>query len=147
MADWKTRLDAFLNFTEYEILNNPGKVTAEIAQFFAESEFEKYRLVQDRLFKSDFDKMIEELEQKEKKGRKKEESSHTGFLVEPLKAGLHPHDFGPLTGVCNQGILRSPYRNYRLFSGISYRKVGGMTLYDRANGVEWGADRGISKGS
>ncbi|MDR3336356.1 MAG: virulence RhuM family protein [Treponema sp.] len=71
MEDWKTRLDAFLKFTEYEILNNPGKVTAEIAKSFAESEFEKYRIVQDRLFKSDFDKMLEELERKEKKGRKK----------------------------------------------------------------------------
>jgi hypothetical protein len=70
MEDWKIRLDAFLKFTEYEILNNPGKVTAEIAKTFAESEFEKYRIVQDRLFKSDFDKMIEELGQTEKRADK-----------------------------------------------------------------------------
>jgi hypothetical protein len=59
MQDWKKRLDAFLQFTEYEILNDSGKVTAEIAKSFAESEFEKYRIVQDRLFRSDFDKLIE----------------------------------------------------------------------------------------
>ena len=59
MEDWKKRLDAFLQFTEYEILHDFGKVTAEIAKTFAESEFEKYRIVQDRLFKSDFDKLIE----------------------------------------------------------------------------------------
>jgi hypothetical protein len=61
MEDWKTRLDAFLQFTEFDILNNPGKVTAEIAKTFAESEFEKYRIIQDRLFKSDFDKLLESL--------------------------------------------------------------------------------------
>ena len=59
MEDWKKRLDAFLQFTENEILHDSGKVTAEIAKTFAESEFEKYRIVQDRLFKSDFDKLIE----------------------------------------------------------------------------------------
>ena len=59
MEDWKKRLDSFLQFTEYEILHDSGRVTAEIAKTFAESEFEKYRIVQDRLFKSDFDKLIE----------------------------------------------------------------------------------------
>jgi len=59
MEDWKKRLDAFLQFTEYEILHDSGKVTAEIAKTFAESEFEKYRIVQDRLFRSDFDKLID----------------------------------------------------------------------------------------
>ena len=47
------------DYTEYEILHDSGKVTAEIAKSFAESEFEKYRIVQDRLFKSDFDKLLE----------------------------------------------------------------------------------------
>ena len=60
MQDWKTRLDRFLEFNEHEILNDKGKVSHEIAQAFAESEFEKYRIVQDRLFKSDFDKLIDE---------------------------------------------------------------------------------------
>jgi len=59
MQDWETRLNAFLAFNEWDILDDPGKVTHEIAQAFAESEFEKYRLVQDRLFKSDFDRLLE----------------------------------------------------------------------------------------
>jgi len=56
--DWINKLDAFLQFNEKEILTNAGKVTAEIAKSFAESEFEKYRIIQDRLLKSDFDKHI-----------------------------------------------------------------------------------------
>ncbi len=56
MEDWATRLDKFLEADEREILKNSGKVTAQIAKSFAESEFEKYRIVQDRLFESDFDK-------------------------------------------------------------------------------------------
>ncbi len=59
MQDWETRLNAFLAFNERDILDNPGQVTHEIAQAFAEGEFEKYRLVQDTLFKSDFDKLLE----------------------------------------------------------------------------------------
>ena len=58
MEDWSSKLNAFLQFNEREILDNPGKVTQEIAKAFAESEFEKYRIVQDRLFESDFDKQI-----------------------------------------------------------------------------------------
>ncbi len=60
MDDWSKRLDLFLEFDEREVLQNSGKVTAEIAKDFAESEFEKYRIVQDRLFKSDFDKLLEQ---------------------------------------------------------------------------------------
>ena len=60
MQDWKARLDRFLEFNEHEILNDKGKVSHEIAKAFAESEFEKYRIVQDKLFKSDFDKLIDE---------------------------------------------------------------------------------------
>ncbi|GMR05993.1 MAG: hypothetical protein BMS9Abin25_0574 [Gammaproteobacteria bacterium] len=62
MEDWAKRLDRFLEFDEREILQDSGKVTAEIARDFAESEFEKYRIVQDRLFESDFDRVVEELE-------------------------------------------------------------------------------------
>ncbi|WP_297423818.1 virulence RhuM family protein [Clostridium sp.] len=62
MEDWINRLNAFLQFNEYEILNNLGKVTAEIAKAFAESEYEKYRIVQDRLFESDFDRLLKESE-------------------------------------------------------------------------------------
>jgi hypothetical protein len=61
MEDWAGKLSAFLQFNEREILDNPGKVTQEIAKAFAESEFEKYRVVQDRLFESDFDKQIKRL--------------------------------------------------------------------------------------
>ena len=62
MQDWIQKLDAFLQFNEREILDHPGKVSAEIAKSFAESEFEKYRTVQDRLFESDFDRMVKQLD-------------------------------------------------------------------------------------
>ncbi len=58
MRDWVKKLDAFLHFNEREILDNAGKISAEIAKNFAESEYEKYRIVQDRLFESDFDQLI-----------------------------------------------------------------------------------------
>ena len=61
MQDWETRLNRFIAATDREILQDAGKVTAEIAQAHAESEFEKYRIVQDWLFESDFDQMIKEL--------------------------------------------------------------------------------------
>ncbi|MBW6480790.1 MAG: virulence RhuM family protein [Bacteroidales bacterium] len=61
MKDWVKKINAFLQFNEREILDNPGKVTAEIAKAFAESEFEKYRIKQDRLYESDFDKHIKKL--------------------------------------------------------------------------------------
>jgi hypothetical protein len=64
MQDWETRLNRFIAATDREILQDAGKVTAEIAQAHAESEFEKYRIVQDRLFESDFDRMIAELPEK-----------------------------------------------------------------------------------
>ena len=62
MADWAEKLDAFLKFNDAEILNDKGKVTAEIAKAFAESEFEKYRVIQDRSYQSDFDRMIESMD-------------------------------------------------------------------------------------
>jgi hypothetical protein len=64
MQDWETRLNRFIAATDREILSDAGKVTAEIAQAHAESEFEKYRIVQDRRFESDFDRVINELPQK-----------------------------------------------------------------------------------
>lgn len=60
MEDWSKKLNAFLEFNEYEILNNSGKITAKIAKVFAESEFEKYRIIQDREYESDFDKLLKE---------------------------------------------------------------------------------------
>ncbi|MDA3970275.1 MAG: virulence RhuM family protein [Desulfobulbaceae bacterium] len=62
MEDWAKRLDLFLEFDEREILQDKGKITAEIAKAHAESEFEKYRIVQDRLFESDFDKVLKQIE-------------------------------------------------------------------------------------
>lgn len=59
MSDWETRLNRFIEATDRNVLQDAGKVTAEIAKAHAESEFEKYRIVQDRLFKSDFDKLLE----------------------------------------------------------------------------------------
>jgi len=61
MKDWATKLNAFLQFNNKEVLEDFGKVTAEIAKSFAESEFEKYRPIQDKLFESDFDREIKKL--------------------------------------------------------------------------------------
>jgi len=63
MEDWAKRLDLFLEFDDRQILQNSGKVTAKIAKEHAESEFEKYRIIQDRLFESDFDRVIKQLKQ------------------------------------------------------------------------------------
>ena len=67
MEDWAKRLDLFLMADDREVLQDAGKITAEIAKAKAETEFEKYRVIQDRLFMSDFDKYILELEKKAKK--------------------------------------------------------------------------------
>ncbi|MBN1916212.1 virulence RhuM family protein [Candidatus Dojkabacteria bacterium] len=61
MRDWAEKLDTFLKFNEKDILKNAGKVTGEIAKTFAESEFEKYRPIQDKLYQSDFDKEVKKL--------------------------------------------------------------------------------------
>lgn len=65
MDDWAKRLDKFLEADDRDILQNSGKVTAQIAKSSAESEFEKYRIVQDRLFESDFDKEIKRMNGKQ----------------------------------------------------------------------------------
>ena len=62
MEDWSKRLDLFLMADDREILQGAGRITAELAKDKAESEFEKYRIIQDRLFMSDFDRYLEELE-------------------------------------------------------------------------------------
>ena len=67
MEDWAKRLDLFLMADDREVLQNAGKITAEIAKAKAETEFEKYRVIQDRLFMSDFDKYMLELEENAKK--------------------------------------------------------------------------------
>ncbi|MEE0256848.1 virulence RhuM family protein [Evtepia sp.] len=65
MADWASKLDAFLQFNDAEILRDKGKVTAAIAKAFAESEFEQYRVLQDRLYQSDFDRLMARAEGKD----------------------------------------------------------------------------------
>ena len=66
MEDWAKRLDGFLEFNGNEILTGPGKISAEQAKLHAETEFEKYRIVQDRLFMSDYDRFLLELEDQSK---------------------------------------------------------------------------------
>lgn len=68
MQDWETRLNRFIEATDREVLQDAGKVTAEIAKAHAESEFEKYRIVQDRIFESDFDREIKRLKAEEEDG-------------------------------------------------------------------------------
>ena len=63
MADWEIRLNKFIEMFEYGLLQDAGKVSAEIAKIHAETEFEKYRVIQDKLFMSDYDRFIEKLEQ------------------------------------------------------------------------------------
>ncbi len=67
MEDWAIRLDQFLEFDDREILKDSGKITAKISKKYAESEFEKYRIVQDRLFQSDFDLLVENTEKRNNK--------------------------------------------------------------------------------
>ena len=73
MADWEERLSGFLKLWDREVLRDAGKISAEIAKAHAESEFEKYRVVQDRLYESDFDKRLKTLENLEEKPTKRED--------------------------------------------------------------------------
>ena len=66
MQDWETRLNGFIEMFEYGLLKDAGKVSAEIAKLHAETEFEKYRVIQDKQFMSDFDRYMLELEEIEK---------------------------------------------------------------------------------
>lgn len=70
MEDWAKRLDQFIEFTERDILQDAGTISAEIAKAHAEGEFEKYRIVQDRQFESDFDRVVKQIEASRKKGGK-----------------------------------------------------------------------------
>jgi hypothetical protein len=62
MADWAQRLDGFLEFNGEQLLSGSGKISSEQAKLHAESEYEKYRIIQDRLFRSDFDRFFEALD-------------------------------------------------------------------------------------
>jgi len=59
MQDWAKQLDQILIANRYELLQNAGKISMEVAQRHAETEFQKYRIIQDRLFESDFDRFLE----------------------------------------------------------------------------------------
>ena len=70
MEDWARRLDGFLEFNSNQILTNAGKISHEQAKLHAETQFEKYRVIQDRLFESDFDRFLQledKIKQKEHK--------------------------------------------------------------------------------
>ena len=69
MADWEQRLNSFINLFEYGMLKDSGRVTAEIARLHAETEFEKYRVIQDRLYMSDFDRFLLEIKEVEQKNQ------------------------------------------------------------------------------
>ena len=60
MADWEERLNGFLTLWDHEVLKNNGKISAEMAKLHAETEFEKYRIIQNKIYISDFDKLLEE---------------------------------------------------------------------------------------
>ena len=68
MADWVQRLDSFLAFNEYEILNNSGEVSKATAKKLAETEYDKFRPIQDKQFESDFDREIKKLQNKSQDG-------------------------------------------------------------------------------
>src|SRR5690606_18444137 len=72
MADWAARLDAFLQFNEYEVLSNAGKVSAEVAKRLAEEQYDRFRVRQDREFESDFDAEVKRIESKRSRKRKEE---------------------------------------------------------------------------
>jgi hypothetical protein len=70
MADWVKRLDAFLQFNDYELLQDAGRVSAKVAKALAEAEFDKFRVVQDTAFESDFDRVVKQLKNKNAKDGK-----------------------------------------------------------------------------
>lgn len=70
LQDWAKRLDGFLEFNGNEILMGVGKITHEQAKLHAGTEFEKYRIMQDRLFESDYDRFLREIESLERKPEK-----------------------------------------------------------------------------
>ena len=68
MAEWVAKLDAFLQFNEYEVLTNAGRVSAEVAKRLAEEQFATFRVRQDQRFESDFEKEVMRIEEKKEKG-------------------------------------------------------------------------------
>ena len=72
MEDWENRLNGFIQMFEYGLSKDAGKVSAEIARLHAETEFEEYRVIQDRLFMSDFDRYLLELEEQASKDKSRD---------------------------------------------------------------------------
>jgi len=71
MTDWINKLDAFLQFNEYDILKDPGKISHEVALKLVEEEFDKFRIIQDHSYESDFDEEVKKIESKFKGYEKK----------------------------------------------------------------------------
>ncbi len=69
VADWVQKLDAFLQFNDYQTLKNAGTISHEIAKKLAEEQYDHYRIVQDRQFESDFDKLTKKLPESSDKGK------------------------------------------------------------------------------
>ena len=61
MTDWVSKLDAFLKFNEYEVLTDAGRVKHEVAKALAEKEYDKFRVIQDKAFESDFERKVKDL--------------------------------------------------------------------------------------
>ncbi len=93
MADWAKRLDMFLNFNEYPILSDAGKIRSEIAKRFAGEEYSKYRVIQDREYKSDFNLLVEASQNglpiEHPIQRKQSQSSSNNKFAQDLNN--HPH--------------------------------------------------------
>jgi len=66
MQDWVQKLDAFLQFNEYDVLKDSGKISHQLAIDFAKNEYQKFRITQDKTFESDFDKEVQRIRQKSK---------------------------------------------------------------------------------
>ncbi len=98
MQDWVNRLDAFLQFNEEDILHDKGKVTAAIAKAFAESEFEKFRVLQDRTYQSDFDRLVANIEE-------------NSIL----------HDKGKVTAAIAKAFAESEFEKFRVLQDRTYQ--------------------------
>ena len=88
MADWEQRLNSFINLFEYGLLKDAGRVTDEIARLHAETEFEKYRIIQDQLFMSDYDRFLLEMKEVEQKNQ---DSRKGGIAVKDLYLAGGPY--------------------------------------------------------
>jgi len=100
MGDWVKRMDDFLKFNEYDLLKNSGSVTAKFAKSFAEKQYEKFRVIQDKNFQSDFDKISSKIiqnreipsETKESTEKKNNEANFGNILGAVARAGKPDKD-------------------------------------------------------